>query len=490
MKQMIIGCLILLTVLNLITSSPSEDLVTNLPKYGYSKSKIYSGYLNTNDVFGGKRLHYFYLESQNSPTNDPLVLWLNGGPGCSSLDGLVTEHGPRIFKPKTTELYDNEYSWNNAANIIYLESPAGVGFSKGIHEFLSDEQVASDNLSAVLKFFEKFPELLSKEFYITGESYAGVYIPHLASKILDNNASKSTKVKINLKGIMVGNGLTDPNLDITNATVDYAYEHGLYSIEERKKFIEACGTERPMKNTPACKIATAEVMQVFQTINIYNIYDKCYIEKATLTEEDKLVQKRSFGGFKGRYPQTPYLHYAAQGISEDQILNINNSFSAGEISFLVDEPELQGNPPCADGVGSNWLFNDPQVQKALHVDKTEWSICNMAINITYRKDPKGSYYLYPKLINNNLRVWIYSGDVDCAVPYNGTQRWIQNLNLKPLKLYQSWSIDKEMVAGYRTVYTGLTLVTIKGAGHMVPTDKPAEAYKLFTSFLKGQDIVN
>jgi len=110
------------------------------------------------------------LYSQSNPSNDPVVLWLNGGPGCSSLIGMVTEHGPFLFKAGTTEMYLNPYSWNKRANIIYLEAPAGVGFSYASNAYMStnDTQTAIDNLAGLLKFFEKFPIYEGNDFYLTG----------------------------------------------------------------------------------------------------------------------------------------------------------------------------------------------------------------------------------------------------------------------------------------------------------------------------------
>ena len=110
-----------------------EDLVKPIKDYPYdlNKFKMYSGYLDI-ESSNTKKLHYLFLESQNDPGKDPLFIWLNGGPGCSSLlFGFGSEHGPVIFNEKTEKLEINNFSWNKNANIIYLESPAGVGFSKG-----------------------------------------------------------------------------------------------------------------------------------------------------------------------------------------------------------------------------------------------------------------------------------------------------------------------------------------------------------------------
>lgn len=92
------------------------------------------------------------FESERDPMNDGLVLWLNGGPGCSSLIGMLYENGPFLFKGEDTQLSYNNYSWNKIANVIYLESPAGVGYSYGeVNELYSNDSLSGrDNLQAML----------------------------------------------------------------------------------------------------------------------------------------------------------------------------------------------------------------------------------------------------------------------------------------------------------------------------------------------------
>jgi carboxypeptidase C (cathepsin A) len=142
----------------------------------------YSGYVPINGT--QKQLHYVATLSKNKPATDPVIFWYNGGPGCSSMLGLLQENGPYIIDNFETEFKVNNYSWNNEANMIFIEAPAGVGFSicpDAAECKFTDDSTASDNLIAVLNIFlMKFPELQSNDIYITGESYAGIYIPTLA----------------------------------------------------------------------------------------------------------------------------------------------------------------------------------------------------------------------------------------------------------------------------------------------------------------------
>jgi len=110
--------------------------------------------------------------------------------------GYLQEHGPYVLEDGATKFHKNDYSWNKEVNMLYIESPAGVGFSycdrKEICSF-DDETSSQDNLDALLSFFEKFPEYRTHDLYISGESYAGVYVPYLAWRIDNFNQDAATK---------------------------------------------------------------------------------------------------------------------------------------------------------------------------------------------------------------------------------------------------------------------------------------------------------
>ena len=173
--------------LQIILAAPYIDEITNLPGWdGTLPSRQYSGYLNITDK---KHYHYWFIECEDNPGNAPIVLWLNGGPGCSSLEGLLYEHGPFRINDTSipTSLYRFDYTWSKLANILYLESPVGVGFSYSddVDDYRNtDDTTALDNMLSVEKFFELFPEYKNNSFYITGESYGGIYVPTLAEAIL------------------------------------------------------------------------------------------------------------------------------------------------------------------------------------------------------------------------------------------------------------------------------------------------------------------
>jgi len=144
--------------------------------------------------------------------SDPLVLWLNGGPGCSSLGGgFLSELGP--FYPTGNRLVRNEYSWNKVANMLFLESPAFVGFSysnSSDDAYVGDSRTAEDSYKFLLRFLVRFPRFKGRPLWLAGESYAGHYVPQLALEIVNHNErvaaaqGKHTSSKINFKGFLVG----------------------------------------------------------------------------------------------------------------------------------------------------------------------------------------------------------------------------------------------------------------------------------------------
>jgi cathepsin A (carboxypeptidase C) len=144
-----------------------------------------------------------FFESRNDPKNDPVVLWLNGGPGCSSLTGLFFELGPSSLD-ENLKLHLNPYSWNANASVIFLDQPVNVGYSYSGGSVSNTIAAGKDVYALLTLFFKQFPEYAKQDFHIAGESYAGHYIPVFTSEILSHK-----KRNINLKSVLIGNGLTD-----------------------------------------------------------------------------------------------------------------------------------------------------------------------------------------------------------------------------------------------------------------------------------------
>ena len=139
-------------------AADESDRMGQLPNTTDFSSPTYSGFLKASDT---KKLHYVFAESYDDPANDPVLIWFNGGPGCSSMLGFMQENGPFRMDSGTGEVHASADGWNREANVLYIEQPAGVGFSYcGTKEdcTFDDESSAKDNLAVVLEWFTKFPE--------------------------------------------------------------------------------------------------------------------------------------------------------------------------------------------------------------------------------------------------------------------------------------------------------------------------------------------
>ena len=290
------------------SAAVEADRVIALPgQTTFDTYAFYSGYLDIADTTNA--LHYMFVESQSSPSTDPLLIWFNGGPGCSTMIGWAQEHGPWILKDGEYEFTENPYSWNLRANVLYLESPAGVGYSYcGSTEdcTFDDVSAADQNLKAVLKFFELYPEFGGNDLYITGESYAGIYVPYLAKWIYDfNQANKDDQsvFKPNLVGFAVGNGCTNWTYDCDAAYIPWGFWSSLYSQELRAKMLaDKCdysGHYLP-NMTPVCAGYYDQFLALTSEVNIYNIYGICYGTSINPAEEAQISEQTG----KVREPQS------------------------------------------------------------------------------------------------------------------------------------------------------------------------------------------
>eukprot|EP00913_Durusdinium_trenchii_P009811 g9212.t1 len=165
----------------------------------------FAGYIDVSpdgEPKGSRQLFYWFVEAQKNHSTAPLFLWTNGGPGCSGLAGFMTENGP--FRPgfNGTSLVWNTYSWNKIVNMIFIEQPVGVGFSKGNLDYYGDAQAADDNYKFLQGFFERYPHLTEHDFYLSSESYGGHYLPTLASLLVKRGGVRK------FKGVFLGNPLT------------------------------------------------------------------------------------------------------------------------------------------------------------------------------------------------------------------------------------------------------------------------------------------
>uniref|UniRef100_M1BZY1 Glucose acyltransferase n=1 Tax=Solanum tuberosum TaxID=4113 RepID=M1BZY1_SOLTU len=235
--------LLLLLVSHVVSS---HFIVESLPGFeGKLPFTLETGYIGVGQE-EKVQLFYFFIESERDPQNDPLMLWLTGGPGCSGLSTLLYEMGPLTFDYANSsgnfpKLELNSYSWTKVANIIFIDQPAGTGYS---YANTSEAYNCSDTLSVTLtyEFLRKWlmdhPKYLKNPLYVSGSSYAGFFVPPLTRKIYDG-IEVGDKPQLNIKGYILGNAQTDRYIDV-NGKVKYANHMALISEKIYQSAKENC----------------------------------------------------------------------------------------------------------------------------------------------------------------------------------------------------------------------------------------------------------
>jgi serine carboxypeptidase-like clade 2 len=440
----------LLLISSAVIAQPTGDLVnlTNVPELNIYASNysaaIYSGYLNVSSI---QSFHYLFFESQNNPSTDPLLIWFNGGPGCSSLLGAFREHGPFVWSTGAPGFMWNDYSWNTNASVMYLESPGGVGYSIFTgHSSLTlynDSFVGQLNLQALLLWYQKFPTFQSNELYVTGESYAGVYVPYLTYNVILYNQNPTLNFSINLAGMVVGNGYTWVPSDRSYGFPMFVNGHGFVPPTDWATFMDNNCLNNP-NGAQVCGDLYAEFMNFYGAqINPFNVMSYCYNTTFNITSN------WTFPGFL---------------------------------------------PACSDWQNlTNWL-NTAGVQSALNVPQNiTWFFCN-SIPYTHNIDVY-SLWAYPLIIEAGVRILFYSGDTDTIVSTVGSMNWIQQLNLQygytvlvPTTTFTvpGNQANETQTAGFWVQYQSLLFVQHKGVGHTVPDQARPAAWKMITYFLNNE----
>jgi len=380
------------------------------------------------DAKSNANLYFYYLQSQNKPATDPVVLWLQGGPGCSSLFGLFVENGPFIIK-EDGSFTANPYSWTANASVLWIDSPVGTGYSYSEDgDYASDEQtIANDLYTALYTFFFKLhPELSKNQFYIFGESYAGKYVPWLASTIFKQN--QKVPSKINMVGIGLGDGWVNPLLQ-TGSWAPFLYRNGL--------------------------IAQFEVDIADGLYDTYSL----------------LVQAHDFTGadFVGNFLLSGLMGAAGLG----------DPYDIRKDSDPTD--------PLQDALGT-WL-NTKDTQQKLKAGNQEWQACSQGPYFALEGDlEQSSANLLPGILSQ-IPVLIYNGDKDLICDLDGTTTWATSLQWPYQSQFNSaknntWTVDGKPAGWYRGA-ANLIQVAIYNAGHMVPFDQPRNAQDLLYRFING-----
>lgn len=404
--------------------------------------KRVAGYFDLNRTHDAK-MFYFFFESRTQSSTDPVVLWMTGGPGCSSELAVFFENGPFAIN-KDLSLNETKNGWDTNTNMIFVDQPinSGFSFSDDERDRVHDEVgVADDMLDFLQAFFAKHPEFADRDFYVTGESYAGHYVPSVSHRVW--LAKKNGEGKpINIKGLAIGNGLTDPAIQY-GAYADYALQNKLISqgLHDRIQFLypvcrvgaQICaGHDWKVECLLAlqfCQVAIFEsIMMAAGNINVYDIRKEC--KGALCYEEFQILDK---------------------------------------------------------------FLNQKSIRDALGVGDRRWEACSPSVYQDMMGDWMKQYdNLLPEMLADGVRVMIYAGDQDFICNWLGNRRWVDALEWHGADDWAAeedfeWSVHGKP-AGMVRESGGLTFVQVYQAGHMVPMDQPENGLDMITRFTRSKSF--
>lgn len=377
------------------------------------------------------------FESRSSPSTDPLVLWMTGGPGCSSELAIFFEQGPyRVDNDLNVTI--NPYAWNSNANVIFVDQPVGTGFSTADHAedyVRNEDQVAEDMYEFLQTFFESFPQYKGLDFFVTGESYAGHYVPSVSYRIFKANQKSEGPYDIPLTGLAIGNGLVYPLLQYEDYA-PYAHDNEMITDEEYKTLaeyyvpqcIQAIKDDSPLASSQ-CNSILGRIQNWAGNFNVYDIRKPCH---------------------------GPLCY----------------DFSALDRLMLQEEVQTSlGVHPDA-----NWAECDGKVHEYLADD---WMLnCEQYI---------------PEMLESGIRVLVYAGKEDFICNWYGNQHWVRSMPWKHQKDFNKqevspWKVNG-VTAGEVQAYGDLTFLAIEDAGHMVPMDVPEAALDMLSRFMAKESFV-
>lgn len=499
-----------------------DDLIEELPDFGRTPTPHFSGYLDGSegcDIESNGpvcQVHYWLALAEQNASSAPVVLWLNGGPGSSSLLGFLQEEGPLLINAKGG-LMENPYSWTKYVNLLAIEAPIGVGYSYCSRQMLegkpcknTDRYTASTSRAALVDFFShKFPEFAENEFFIVGESYAGVYIPTLTKEILDHT-------DINLKGIAVGDPCTDNVAQAQSMdSLWYAHKNGLVDDEIYDLLWNQCSVRLPNLMT------RGGVHHVVHDLNkeLEDIQDLQKRKNRAQELYHEVVLNKSFETIQ----DSPECTLALRKF----LMSSSNGMSQSWKDLYVDDYSLFAPVSSLEDDQMAAYMTRKDVRQALHVDHAptttwpeasvgfdyfkEYDACNWQDEIVLKG--VSMIDIYKEIVPKLERTWIYNGDTDPCVSYEGTRLAVKQIMVDELDggSYRPWFYNQtaasiEVLAEKSALYgpnlvaqgmgaqfggevtdyeSGLKFVTFHGSGHMVPQFRPQAALHFIEKLVTG-----
>ncbi|GBG27100.1 Lysosomal protective protein [Hondaea fermentalgiana] len=477
--------------------------ITELPGWdGPLPSKWFSGYLKGGERESGIKLvyHYILILSEGDPENDPLVLWTNGGPGASSLFGLMTELGPFYLSDESLaqadgegipKLFRNEKAtWTKNANVVILNGPPPVSFSfcdppgpsgdgHDCGVAWNDTTSAEANYEFLESFFEAYPKFRDRDFFLTGESYAGIYIPKLVEQILAHPKEESYSRRA-LKGVAIGNGCIGKDIMCSDASgsnmllsellfkAEFLYGHGQFSPNLYKDIKQHCDPAK--EASPKCSALLEEMKRQVGGYFDYNLYDTCWGDQSLPVRD---ARRESLATIRG-----------GQAAALESLADQNRASAAPILGAALNDY------PCGGGTAMTLWVKHASVRKALGVPEDANFVsgdnsASIAYDIT---EPNLMPFMVKLAKETDLRVLIYNGDTDPTINSVATFWWVNELGLKEVEPWSPWTLDgKKKMGGYVTRYEGdFDYLTIRGSGHMVPAMKPDAALEMLTRWLRNE----
>jgi len=429
----------------------ADYFIHDLPGAPKPLLKMHAGHIEVDAEHNGN-LFFWHYQNRHIADRQRTVLWLNGGPGCSSMDGAMMEIGPYRVREGGKLEYNNG-SWDEFANLLFIDQPVGTGFSYvNTDSYLTElDQMAAHMVIFLEKWFALFPEYEHDDLYIAGESYAGQHIPYIARAILERNKKNQAKSPWPLKGLLIGNGWMSP-VDQYLSYIPFAYQNGLMRsgtdmakrVEEQQRIcvqkLEAGGMDTV--DTSDCEQIMVRILQE--------------------TKDEKADPM-------------------------NQCLNMYDIRLRDDSSCGMNWP-----PDLADVTP---YLRRPDVVQALHINpdkKTGWQECNGAVSGHFRaKNSQPSVKFLPQIIEQ-VPVLLFSGDKDFICNHVGTEAMIQNLQWNGGKGFeaspgvqnakQDWMFEGE-AAGTWQEARNLTYVVFYNSSHMVPFDYPRRTRDMLDRFM-------
>lgn len=409
---------------------------SGIESLGLDTVEQFVGYFDVRDV--DKHFFYWFFESRNDPENDPIILWLNGGPGCASDGGLFFELGPSFIDHELKPIY-NPYSWNANASVIFLDQPVGVGYSyAGKEDVDSSPRAAHDVYIFLELFFQKFPKFLNNKFHVSGESYAGHYVPRIAAEII-----RHPERSFELSSVLVGNGAVDQ----------------FYQKHYDQKMI--CGEGGLNILSPE----NCTQMETYLT-RCLNFQQLCSLHSNVLT-------------------CVPASYYCNKSYGPLDDLNLNR--------YDLRRP-CEDNRLCYNDINYvSEYMNLDYVKEAVGVPKDlKFEFCKLEVGQRFRNAHDGQVpfqKFIAEVLDYGVPVLHYAGDQDFVCHWLGYNAVSNSIKYKNQEIFSNtefkpW-ISNGKEAGEVRGYNNFTFLRVYDAGHMVPHDQPEIALDMLNTWLSG-----